>query len=236
MWACLISFNNLWCPVNDSADWKNEVNIFIPLPCPSCSVPEDYIGRRNLEHVEALQENPVDPNQVVIGYGRGLMVIWDLEKQCALQHIPATQVSCPGTVLAELTAAADSGDNLAVSLFFFPLPVTRSNWRACGGRRTGATSSARTATAATAAGRWARETRATRRRSRTSRTVRAERRPQSRVTLTLSLIPPVKLITAAAALLLFLTAGHFPCKAITKIIQLPTQQGWVWCVCAWLCV
>uniref|UniRef100_A0A671VEE8 LLGL scribble cell polarity complex component 2 n=1 Tax=Sparus aurata TaxID=8175 RepID=A0A671VEE8_SPAAU len=55
------------------------------------SVPEDYIGRRNLEHVEALQENPVNPNQIVIGYGRGLMVIWDLEKQCALQHIPATQ-------------------------------------------------------------------------------------------------------------------------------------------------
>lgn len=58
----------------------------------SSSVPDDYIGRRNLEHVEALQENPVNPNQVVIGYGRGLMVIWDLVKQCALQHIPATQV------------------------------------------------------------------------------------------------------------------------------------------------
>uniref|UniRef100_A0A8C4EK73 LLGL scribble cell polarity complex component 2 n=1 Tax=Dicentrarchus labrax TaxID=13489 RepID=A0A8C4EK73_DICLA len=55
------------------------------------SVPDDYIGRRNLEHVEALQENPVNPNQVVIGYGRGLMVIWDVEKQCAIQHIPATQ-------------------------------------------------------------------------------------------------------------------------------------------------
>lgn len=94
-----------------SSDW---VSLPSPPPSPSCSVPEDYIGRRNLEHVEALQENPVDPNQVVIGYGRGLMVIWDLEKQCALQHIPATQVSCSGTVLAEPTAAADSGDNLAV--------------------------------------------------------------------------------------------------------------------------
>uniref|UniRef100_A0A665X552 Lethal giant larvae homologue 2 domain-containing protein n=1 Tax=Echeneis naucrates TaxID=173247 RepID=A0A665X552_ECHNA len=57
----------------------------------SNSVPDDYIGRRNLEHVEALQENPVNPNQVVIGYGRGLMIIWDLEKQRAIQHIPATQ-------------------------------------------------------------------------------------------------------------------------------------------------
>lgn len=74
---------------------KNPINIFpfgFAFPG-SSSVPEDYIGRRNLEHVEALQENPVNPNQVVIGYGRGLMVIWDLEKQCALQHIPATQVS-----------------------------------------------------------------------------------------------------------------------------------------------
>uniref|UniRef100_A0AAQ5Z229 LLGL scribble cell polarity complex component 2 n=1 Tax=Amphiprion ocellaris TaxID=80972 RepID=A0AAQ5Z229_AMPOC len=57
----------------------------------AASVPDDYIGRRNLEHVEALQENPINPNQVVIGYGRGLMVIWDLEKRCAIQHIPATQ-------------------------------------------------------------------------------------------------------------------------------------------------
>uniref|UniRef100_A0A3Q3JYS0 LLGL scribble cell polarity complex component 2 n=1 Tax=Monopterus albus TaxID=43700 RepID=A0A3Q3JYS0_MONAL len=55
------------------------------------SVPDDYIGRRNLEHVEALQESPVNPDQVVIGYGRGLMVIWDLRKRCAIQHIPATQ-------------------------------------------------------------------------------------------------------------------------------------------------
>ncbi|KAJ3607796.1 hypothetical protein NHX12_024847 [Muraenolepis orangiensis] len=54
-------------------------------------VPEDYIGRRNLEHVETLCESPVDPNQVVIGYGRGLMVVWDLEGHRAVQHIPATQ-------------------------------------------------------------------------------------------------------------------------------------------------
>ncbi|XP_037319711.2 LLGL scribble cell polarity complex component 2 isoform X1 [Pungitius pungitius] len=55
------------------------------------SVPDDYACRRNLEHVEALQENPVNPSQVVIGYGRGLMVVWDLKKQRAIQHIPGTQ-------------------------------------------------------------------------------------------------------------------------------------------------
>uniref|UniRef100_A0A3Q1KFJ4 LLGL scribble cell polarity complex component 2 n=1 Tax=Anabas testudineus TaxID=64144 RepID=A0A3Q1KFJ4_ANATE len=51
------------------------------------SVPDDYIGRRNLEHVEALQENPVDPDQVVIGYGRGLMIIWDLEKRIISNYL-----------------------------------------------------------------------------------------------------------------------------------------------------
>uniref|UniRef100_A0A3B3Z4Z6 Lethal giant larvae homologue 2 domain-containing protein n=1 Tax=Poecilia mexicana TaxID=48701 RepID=A0A3B3Z4Z6_9TELE len=59
--------------------------------CCYSSVPDDYIGRRNLEHVEALQENPVNSNQVAIGYGRGLMVIWDLDHRCAIRHIPATQ-------------------------------------------------------------------------------------------------------------------------------------------------
>ncbi|KAM6896931.1 LLGL scribble cell polarity complex component 2 [Xenentodon cancila] len=57
----------------------------------SNSIPHSYIGRRNLEHVETLQENPLNPTQVVIGYGRGLIVIWDLTEQCAIQHIPATQ-------------------------------------------------------------------------------------------------------------------------------------------------
>lgn len=48
--------------------------------------------QRSLEHVEALEENPADPNHVAIGYGRGLIVIWDLQKRCAIQHFPATQV------------------------------------------------------------------------------------------------------------------------------------------------
>ncbi|XP_057681756.1 LLGL scribble cell polarity complex component 2 isoform X2 [Corythoichthys intestinalis] len=55
------------------------------------SVPDDCMGHRSLEHVEALQENPVNPNHIAIGYGRGLIVIWDLEKRHAIQHFPATQ-------------------------------------------------------------------------------------------------------------------------------------------------
>lgn len=73
--------------------------------------------------------------------------------------------------------------------------MIRSNWRACGGRKMGATSSARTATGATAGGSWARETRTTRRRSRTSPTVRVERQLQSRAFSLLSvsvLVPSVK--------------------------------------------
>ncbi|XP_030630148.1 LLGL scribble cell polarity complex component 2 [Chanos chanos] len=55
------------------------------------SVPEEYIGRRSLECVEALQENPLNPRQVLIGYGRGLLVLWDLDRRCALQHFLGTQ-------------------------------------------------------------------------------------------------------------------------------------------------
>uniref|UniRef100_A0A3Q2NYF5 LLGL scribble cell polarity complex component 2 n=1 Tax=Fundulus heteroclitus TaxID=8078 RepID=A0A3Q2NYF5_FUNHE len=54
-------------------------------------VTNDYIGRRNLEHVEALQESPMNSNQVAIGYGRGLIVIWDLEQHLAIRHILPTQ-------------------------------------------------------------------------------------------------------------------------------------------------
>lgn len=59
---------------------------------PLSRVPEEYVGRRNLECVEALQENPLNPRQVLIGYSRGLMVLWDLDRRCAIQHFLGTQV------------------------------------------------------------------------------------------------------------------------------------------------
>uniref|UniRef100_A0A673Z166 LLGL scribble cell polarity complex component 2 n=1 Tax=Salmo trutta TaxID=8032 RepID=A0A673Z166_SALTR len=58
-----------------------------PVVSSLCSLPEDYGGRRSLEHVESLQENPVNPRQVLIGYGRGIMVIWDLERQSQLESV-----------------------------------------------------------------------------------------------------------------------------------------------------
>uniref|UniRef100_A0A8C2CAI5 LLGL scribble cell polarity complex component 2 n=1 Tax=Cyprinus carpio TaxID=7962 RepID=A0A8C2CAI5_CYPCA len=54
-------------------------------------IPEDYVGRRNLECVEALHENPLNPRQVLIGYSRGLMVLWDLDRQRPIQHFLGTQ-------------------------------------------------------------------------------------------------------------------------------------------------
>lgn len=52
------------------------------------------MGRRNLECVEALQENPLNPRQVLLGYSRGLMVLWDLDRMHAMQHFLCTQVGC----------------------------------------------------------------------------------------------------------------------------------------------
>ncbi|XP_023805172.1 lethal(2) giant larvae protein homolog 2 isoform X1 [Oryzias latipes] len=66
-------------------------------------VPDNYIGRRNLEHVEALQENPADANQVVIGYGRGVLVVWDLKKHSLLQCI------CPSQALESVWWTEDGG-------------------------------------------------------------------------------------------------------------------------------
>ncbi|MGH0142526.1 UNVERIFIED_CONTAM: hypothetical protein FKN15_055415 [Acipenser sinensis] len=54
-------------------------------------VPEEYVGRRNLESVEALTENPQNPDHILIGYSRGLMVLWDLEGSQATHHFLGNQ-------------------------------------------------------------------------------------------------------------------------------------------------
>ncbi|XP_035619969.2 LLGL scribble cell polarity complex component 2-like isoform X1 [Oncorhynchus keta] len=118
------------------------------------SLPEDYGGRRSLEHVESLQENPVNPRQVLIGYGRGIMVIWDLERHSAVKHIPATQQ------LESVWWTEDGGHVLS----------SHSDGSYC---------------------RWMVAGEGT------------QSEPEK------SEVP----------------YGHFPCKAISKIIQLPTEQG-----------
>lgn len=46
--------------------------------------------------VEALQEHPRDPNQVLIGYSRGLIVVWDLRGSRVLCHFLSSQVGHAG--------------------------------------------------------------------------------------------------------------------------------------------
>uniref|UniRef100_I3MK09 LLGL scribble cell polarity complex component 2 n=1 Tax=Ictidomys tridecemlineatus TaxID=43179 RepID=I3MK09_ICTTR len=54
-------------------------------------LPEEARHRRVFEMVEALQEHPRDPNQVLIGYSRGLVVIWDLQGSRVLCHFLSNQ-------------------------------------------------------------------------------------------------------------------------------------------------
>ncbi|CAO2646089.1 LLGL scribble cell polarity complex component 2 [Lemmus lemmus] len=54
-------------------------------------LPEEARHRRVFEMVEALQEHPRDPNQILIGYSRGLVVIWDLQGSRVLSHFLSSQ-------------------------------------------------------------------------------------------------------------------------------------------------
>nr|XP_045232637.1 LLGL scribble cell polarity complex component 2 isoform X5 [Macaca fascicularis]XP_045232638.1 LLGL scribble cell polarity complex component 2 isoform X5 [Macaca fascicularis]XP_045232639.1 LLGL scribble cell polarity complex component 2 isoform X5 [Macaca fascicularis] len=54
-------------------------------------LPEEARHRRVFEMVEALQEHPRDPNQILIGYSRGLVVIWDLQGSRVLYHFLSSQ-------------------------------------------------------------------------------------------------------------------------------------------------
>ncbi|XP_055448175.1 LLGL scribble cell polarity complex component 2 isoform X5 [Psammomys obesus] len=54
-------------------------------------LPEEARHRRVFEMVEALQEHPRDPNQILIGYSRGLVVVWDLQGSHVLYHFLSSQ-------------------------------------------------------------------------------------------------------------------------------------------------
>ncbi|KFQ09141.1 Lethal(2) giant larvae protein 2, partial [Haliaeetus albicilla] len=53
--------------------------------------PEDYCNRRSCELVEALQEHPKNPDQILIGYSRGLIVLWDLQNNKVTHHFLGSQ-------------------------------------------------------------------------------------------------------------------------------------------------
>uniref|UniRef100_A0A8C2UUZ1 LLGL scribble cell polarity complex component 2 n=2 Tax=Chinchilla lanigera TaxID=34839 RepID=A0A8C2UUZ1_CHILA len=54
-------------------------------------LPEEARQRRVFEMVEAVQEHPQDPNQILIGYSRGLVIIWDLQGSRVLCHFLSNQ-------------------------------------------------------------------------------------------------------------------------------------------------
>ncbi|KAL7830560.1 hypothetical protein SRHO_G00316870 [Serrasalmus rhombeus] len=47
------------------------------------SVPEEYKCGKSLGPVESLQEHPQHPDKILIGYSRGLVVLWDLQSRHA---------------------------------------------------------------------------------------------------------------------------------------------------------
>ncbi|KAM8991856.1 LLGL scribble cell polarity complex component 2 isoform 2-T4 [Ara ararauna] len=54
-------------------------------------VPEDYCNRRTCELVEALREHPKNPDQILIGYSRGLIFLWDLQNNKVTHLFLGTQ-------------------------------------------------------------------------------------------------------------------------------------------------
>ncbi|KFP33555.1 Lethal(2) giant larvae protein 2, partial [Colius striatus] len=54
-------------------------------------VPEDSCNRRSCELVEALREHPKNPEQILIGYSRGLIVLWDLQNNKVTHHFLGSQ-------------------------------------------------------------------------------------------------------------------------------------------------
>lgn len=54
-------------------------------------LPDEYLNRRSLESVECLQENPRNSDQILIGYSRGLMVVWDLSSSRIIQQFLGVQ-------------------------------------------------------------------------------------------------------------------------------------------------
>ncbi|KAM8945886.1 LLGL scribble cell polarity complex component 2 [Pelodytes ibericus] len=52
---------------------------------------DEYTNRRPFESVESLQENPRDPDQLLIGYSRGLMMVWDVTRSRTVRQFMGTQ-------------------------------------------------------------------------------------------------------------------------------------------------
>ncbi|XP_006001736.1 LLGL scribble cell polarity complex component 2 [Latimeria chalumnae] len=62
----------------------------INLETVSQRIPENY-KNRSLGTVEVLQEHPKTPDQILIGYSRGLIALWDLQNNHATHHFVKNQ-------------------------------------------------------------------------------------------------------------------------------------------------
>lgn len=56
------------------------------------SVPDDYRCGKALGPVESLQGHPRAPSKIVIGYSRGLLVVWNQAARCADRVFLGNQV------------------------------------------------------------------------------------------------------------------------------------------------
>lgn len=62
---------------------------------PFSSLPDDYRCGKSLGPVESLQEHPQQSGKILIGYSRGLVVLWDLSSRRTEQLFLGKQV--PGS-------------------------------------------------------------------------------------------------------------------------------------------
>lgn len=76
----------------------------------SCRIPEDNCNRRSCELVEALREHPKNADQILIGYSRGLIVLWDLQNNKATHHFLGSQV----LIQSRVSSAGQEGLSLTL--------------------------------------------------------------------------------------------------------------------------
>lgn len=83
---CIISnklkFVNLFFSSKETGP-KTQTCHLVALSSLFFSVPEDY--KVNPGPVEAIAEHPTEPDKILIGYQRGLIVLWDKKNLCADQ-------------------------------------------------------------------------------------------------------------------------------------------------------
>uniref|UniRef100_A0A8C1M1S9 LLGL scribble cell polarity complex component 1 n=1 Tax=Cyprinus carpio TaxID=7962 RepID=A0A8C1M1S9_CYPCA len=79
------------CRFSESSEYA-ELKLAICNVIPLFSVPEEYKCGKSLGPVESLQEHPQDSDKILIGYSRGLVVLWDLNSRHVVNLFLGKQV------------------------------------------------------------------------------------------------------------------------------------------------